>query len=80
VGWAWNVLPRESSSQVPPTPTREVAIRTLGVSLVLVAAVAASLTLSRHRADPRALLAGADPESSPAAVDLHLQAIRSAGL
>ena len=66
---------------VPPVPTtREDAIRTLGVSLVAIAAIAASLTLVRQRGEVRPPVPQPIPDDQPAEVDLNLEAIRSAGL
>jgi len=59
---------------------REVGIRTLGVSLVAIAAIAVSLTLVRYRSEQRELGALPSPNLQPAPVDLNLEAIRTAGL
>jgi hypothetical protein len=71
--------------QVTPIHLRlqpqEVAIRTLGVSLVAVAALAASMTLVRQRNEQRSPESPPVPDdAAPAALDLNLDAIRSAGL
>jgi len=67
-------------SKILMTPAVEVAIRTLGVSLVAIAAVAVSLTLVRYRSEQREPGALPSPDLQPAAVDLNLEAIRTAGL
>jgi len=69
---------------VPPgaprsSPTRRRLIRTLGVSLVAVAAIVASLTVARQRQDIPAPVRGKRAEHSPAAVDLDLEQLRAAG-
>lgn len=69
-------LPRASRSP-PSLLTREARIRTLGVSLVAVAAIVASLTLVRQRQDVPAQAKVKRQEHSPAAVDL--EQLRSAG-
>jgi len=51
----------------------------LGVSLVAVAAIVASLTLARQRQDLPVRDKGKRPEHSPAAVDLDLEELRAAG-
>ena len=61
------------------TPTREALIRTLGVSLVAIAAIVASLTIVRQRQDEPVRDKGKRPEHSPAAVDLDLEQLRAAG-
>ena len=62
-----------------PTPRLEALIRTLGVSLVAIAAVVASLTLVRQRPQERKPGEGMRLEPfSPAAVDLDQ--LRAAGL
>jgi hypothetical protein len=58
----------------------EVFIRTLGVGLVAIAAVAASLTLARHRWDQPQAPPSPAPEGPTTALDLNLEAIRAAGL
>jgi hypothetical protein len=60
-------------------PTREALIRTLGVSLVAVAAIVASLTLVRQSQQLPAQPRDKRPEHSPAAVDLDLEQLRAAG-
>ena len=62
--------------------TEGVTIRTLGVSLVAIAAVAASLTLARQRGDQRRPELSTTPDSPPVPLttDAGLDAIRSAGL
>jgi hypothetical protein len=63
-----------------PSPLlREVPIRTLGVSLVAIAAIVASLALARQRSEERQPELPAPTPRTPAAVDLNLDAIRSAG-
>jgi hypothetical protein len=83
--WAQN-LPKLKMDKVSPTHSSvqpvEVAIRTLGVGLVAIAAVAASLTFAKYRGeqrqqDPRLT---SDDSSAPSVVDAELDAIRSAGL
>lgn len=71
------VAPRPTR-RVPPS-TREALIRTLGVSLVAVAAIVASLTLVRQRQEIPAPHKDKRPEHSPAAVDLDLELLRAAG-
>jgi hypothetical protein len=51
----------------------------LGVSLVAVAAIVASLTLARQRQDIPVRDKGKRSEHSPAAVDLDLEQLRAAG-
>lgn len=53
--------------------------RTLGVTIVIVAAIAASLTLARQRQPERVTGTEPDPGVAPA-LDADLDAIRSAGL
>lgn len=78
------MLPAETGDEkvtafdVSPS-TAEVAIRALGVSLVAIAAVVASLTIVRQRVDQRPAEPGAAPDDARVAVDLNLEAIRSAG-
>jgi hypothetical protein len=63
-----------------PHRSREALIRTLGVSLVAVAAIVASLTLVRQSHElPAAQRKDRRPEHSPAAVDLDLEQLRAAG-
>lgn len=63
---------------VPPPP-REAPIRTLGVSLIAVAAVVASLTIVRQRQEEPVRDKEKRPQHSPAAVDLDLERLRAAG-
>lgn len=58
---------------------REVPIRALGVSLVAIAAVVASLAIARHRQEGRPPEVEPLQDRSPAAVDLDLDDIRLAG-
>jgi hypothetical protein len=58
---------------------REVPIRTLGVSLVAIAAIVASLAIVRQRSEETQPEPPAPNPRTPAAVDLNLDAIRSAG-
>jgi len=51
----------------------------LGVSLVAIAAVVASLTLVRQRQEDPARDKEKRPDLSPAAVDLDLERLRAAG-
>jgi hypothetical protein len=51
----------------------------LGVSLVAVAAIVASLTLVRQRQELPVRDKDKRPEHSPAAVDLDLEQLRAAG-
>ncbi|HEU0055375.1 MAG TPA: hypothetical protein VFQ39_19440 [Longimicrobium sp.] len=67
----------DGASWIPPT--REALIRTLGVSLVAIAAIVASLTIVRQRQDEPVRDKGKRPEHSPAAVDLDLEQLRAAG-
>lgn len=63
----------------PPLATEE-PIRALGVSLVAIAAIVASLTVVRQqRQEERRAGDNVGPEPSPAAVDLDLDGIRAAG-
>ena len=62
----------------PSTPRREALIRTLGVSLVAVAAIVASLAVVRQRQDEPVRVRERRSEPSPAAVDLDQ--LRNAGL
>ena len=55
------------------------AIRTLGVSLVAIAAIVASLTVARQRQEVPSRFREKRPEHSPAAVDLDLEGLRAAG-
>jgi hypothetical protein len=57
---------------------QEDAIRTLGVSLVAIAAIAASINLARQRNEQRAPEPRVTPGDAPATA--NLDAIRSAGL
>lgn len=60
-----------------PTRTAEALIRTLGVSLVAIAALVASLTLVRQQKEEPGRDKEKRPEHSPAAVDL--EQLRAAG-
>jgi hypothetical protein len=51
----------------------------LGVSLVAIAAIVASLTVVRQRQEEPVRDKGKRPEHSPAAVDLDLEQLRAAG-
>jgi len=62
-----------------PSSTREALIRTLGVSLVAIAAIVASLTVARQRQEVPSRFREKRPEHSPAAVDLDLEGLRAAG-
>jgi hypothetical protein len=57
---------------------REVAIRTLAVGLIAVAALVASLTIARQRADQRSVAPDLDSASTQS--EPLLDAIRTAGL
>jgi hypothetical protein len=57
---------------------QEAPIRTLGVSLVAIAAIVASLTVARQRQEQPERAKEKRPENSPAAVDLDQ--LRTAGL
>lgn len=59
--------------------TREALIRTLGVSLVAIAAIVASLTVARQRQETPNRFREKRPEHSPAAVGLDLEELRAAG-
>jgi methionine-rich copper-binding protein CopC len=56
-----------------------VNIRTLVVSLVAIAAIVASLAIARQRSEEHQPESPAPTPRTPAAVDLNLDAIRSAG-
>jgi hypothetical protein len=71
--------PRARRAAFPPF-TREALIRTLGVSLVAIAAIVASLTLVRQQQEVPVRTKAKRPEHSPAAVDLDLQQLRAAGM
>ncbi len=73
------VPPRRYGKAPSHPPPREALIRTLGVSLVAIAAVVASLTIVRQRQEEPARDKEKRPESSPAAVDLDLERLRAAG-
>lgn len=62
------------------TPAWETAIRTLGVSLVAIAAVAASLTIARQRVEQRRPEPRAPDGNATLVVAPNLDAIRAAGL
>jgi hypothetical protein len=66
-----------STTALSPQPAKEARIRTLSVSLLAVAAIAASLLLTRNREEdtPAGVPAG---ENLPA--EQSLDAIRAAGL
>ncbi|HEV7589953.1 MAG TPA: hypothetical protein VGO40_17690 [Longimicrobium sp.] len=69
-----------ASADAPfPSSTREALIRTLGVSLVAIAAIVASLTVARQRQEVPSRFREKRPEHSPAAVDLDLEGLRAAG-
>jgi len=57
----------------------EALIRTLGVSLVAIAAIVASLTVARQRQELPSRVRDKRQEHSPAAVDLDLEQLRAAG-
>ncbi len=64
--------------RLPPTlQTPEEPIRALGVSLVAIAAIVASMTVVRQRQEERRPSDPVKPDASPAAVDLD--GIRAAG-
>jgi hypothetical protein len=54
--------------------------RTLGVTLLVMAAIAASLTLARQRTIERLPDPDREPGAMPPTLDADLDAIRSAGL
>jgi len=66
------------AGHAPTLPTPEAPIRTLGVSLVAIAAIVASLTVVRQLQDQPERTKEKRPEISPAAVDLDQ--LRNAGL
>jgi hypothetical protein len=69
-----------ASADAPfPSSTREALIRTLGVSLVAIAAIVASLTVAKQRQEVPSRFREKRPEHSPAAVDLDLEGLRAAG-
>jgi hypothetical protein len=68
-----------SAEALLPSSTREALIRTLGVSLVAIAAIVASLTVARQRQEIPSRFREKRPEHSPAAVDLDLEQLRAAG-
>jgi hypothetical protein len=68
-----------SPDALQPSSTREALIRTLGVSLVAIAAIVASLTVARQRQEVPSRFKEKRPEHSPAAVDLDLEQLRAAG-
>jgi hypothetical protein len=70
--------PQAQRSDAPNPPAVEAPIRTLGVSLVAIAAVVASLTVVRQLQEQPERAKDKRPEMSPAAVDLDQ--LRSAGL
>jgi hypothetical protein len=59
---------------------REVAIRTLGVGLVAIAAVAASLTFARYRGDQKQGGSQSPDDALALSAIGNLDAIRAAGL
>ncbi len=64
-----------------PTPTREARIRTLGVGLIAIAAIVASLTVVRQRQDAAHTPEGEKgPNVAPAASSLDLDQLRAAGM
>ncbi len=70
-------LRRACPTPVPRTLTKEAPIRTLSVSLLAVAAIAASLLLTRNREEQKTAGVPAG-ENQPA--EQSLDAIRAAGL
>ena len=60
--------------------SEEERIRTLGIGLVAIAAVMASLTIVRQRSEERHPELPPTPGRAPAAPDMNLDAIRTAGL
>ena len=60
--------------------SQEEHIRTLGIGLVAVAAVMASLTIARQRSEMRRAEPQPTPGRAPALADMNLDAIRTAGL
>lgn len=64
----------------PPFPNRMVSMRTLGASLVAFAAIAASLSLARHRPESREPNHRSIGPALSATVALDLDGIRAAGL
>lgn len=70
--------PREGATHPPP---REALIRTLGVGLIAIAAIVASLTVARQRQDDgRAAEGEKGPQITPAAARLDLDQLRAAGM
>ena len=79
---AWN-LPILLLRNRTSTPTREAPIRTLGIGLIALAAIVASVSVARHRGGEQGFLEpepGRAPAPAPAAPRVDLDAIRSAGL
>ena len=74
-------VPLGASPEAPRNhpETREALIRTLGVSLVAIAAIVASLTVARQRQEVPSRFREKRSEHSPAAVDLDLEQLRAAG-
>lgn len=62
------------------TPSREARIRTLGVSLIAIAAIVASLTVAKQRHETRAPEEEKGPQPAPAAARLDLDQLRAAGM
>jgi hypothetical protein len=65
--------------RAPSTLTGEALIRTLGVSLIAIAAIVASLTVARQRQDS-ARLPEEEKGPQPAAARLDLDQLRAAGM
>lgn len=64
-----------------PPQLREARIRTLGVSLIAIAAIVASLTVVRQRQDVARLAEGEKgPQITPATSRLDLDQLRAAGM
>jgi hypothetical protein len=61
-------------------PSREELIRTLGIGLLAVAAVMASLTIVRQRNEERHPEPQPTPGRAPVSAGINLDAIRTAGL
>jgi hypothetical protein len=71
------VLAGRSVGRPDTTPVREALIRTLSVSLVAVAAIAASLLLTRSREENETRVV---PLGGPQTPPIKLDALRAAGL
>lgn len=68
-------------SGAPLTPSREALIRTLGVSLIAIAAIVASLTVARQRQEEAHAPEGEKrPQHSPTSSRLDLDELRAAGM